>query len=218
MIRPLLLATYLCLALAAPTHSQNSESDQDFAALLEKYPDVIVKRELKVDRFRKPNSQQANEPPVEIVTYERGGAKYHGETTDGKTRWMGIDHSRHGAILCTHAFYVLAAQHIDSCEPGDNTDKRDAIQQAISTVHDFIVENSITPITRQQLDEQLAANNAKKSETEKTPSAENVRQTCKYVNSITQNIMAVGSTPEERQAALKKRLGPPRWPVLNPCL
>jgi len=61
------------------------------------------------------------------------------------------DISGHGAVRCAWEIYVTVRAHVQACSSGEDPDLEAELDCAIDQINDFIVENSLVPITKPQL-------------------------------------------------------------------
>jgi hypothetical protein len=66
-----------------------------------------------------------------------------------------LDTSGHGAVRCAWAIYVAVRAHIAACSPGEDPKLEADLDHALDQINDFIVENSLVPITKSELKDAL---------------------------------------------------------------
>src|SRR5581483_3418387 len=84
----------------------------------------------------------------EIVEIRRGGVVI--TEADGRLV-SAVDRSGHGAVLCAWRVYVDTIAALDVCEPAGHPELRQDLREAIDKMADFIVANSATPVTKEEL-------------------------------------------------------------------
>jgi hypothetical protein len=68
--------------------------------------------------------------------------------------WLGVDHTGHGAILCNWGIYVSLRGTLKVCSPGNDA-LREALDTAIDQINGFILENSLTPVSKADLEKTI---------------------------------------------------------------
>jgi len=119
---------------------------------------------------------------------------------------IGVDHSGHGAVMCAWGVYVDVRSKLEKCSssPGDEEFK-EKLDNAIDKINNFIVANSLSKITKSELEDQIKKN------------TEHLPYGCMgYPDSITNKLR---SMPVEKfKSSLDDLLSVPRPPVMEPCL
>ena len=131
--------------------------------------------------------------------------------TKGRDGLMAIDSDT--AVLCVWTIYVGLHVAADYCFPDSERDLKEDFAGAIERFKDFIVANSLTPVTRSDLDAYVEKRRAELiSHALKTPIG---APRCPKLDFFA-DYQADGR--EKRRADVAKMLAVPRPPVMNPCL
>lgn len=197
------------LALAAISH-RASAADLDLNALAAK-PGAVTTTRTKAD------GSETREVQI-------GGVVFWEERQDDRVVVKAEDRSGHLAVMCGWMRYVEEAAMFDLCRAAhDETQIRQSLGEAVDRIDDFIVINSLTPITKEQLKDRAAEHAIQFKDQMTAMRPANVAQKC---------------GPDEQWAALKSPQGPeirtaaiakihhqvddllslPRPPVSSPCL
>lgn len=145
----------------------------------------------------------------EVVEIRQGGVtvtREHGVTT------AAVDRSGHGAVLCAWRVYVDTLAALDVCQPGQHTELRADIAQAVDAIADFIVANNLTPITKRALEAYIAQRHV---ETEAQRGAAGKVCSAEFIDESLPKMEAIPH--EQRVAQTIDLLSVPRPPVLDPC-
>jgi hypothetical protein len=142
----------------------------------------------------------------EIVTIRKESVEI--EVSSAGT--VGMD--KDTAVLCLWNEYVKLHVGADYCFPDSERELREDFAEAVERFKDFIVANSLTPITRSALDAFVEKRRTELlSQVPKTPTgAPRCPKTELFVD-----YQADGR--EKRRADVAKILAVPRPPVMNPC-
>ena len=104
---------------------------------------LAIRSDVKISIDKKTNLRTAHFSGGVIVN----------ETKKGGT--IGIDNSGHGAILCIWTIYTHMKNMSDICSPDSKNIFKKMIDNYIDKINDFIAVNSLSPITKVQLEEQI---------------------------------------------------------------
>ncbi|MBU0800658.1 MAG: hypothetical protein KKA05_06600 [Alphaproteobacteria bacterium] len=125
---------------------------------------------------------------------------------------LGIDNSGLGAVSCIWRIFVSAKSIISLCKPDGHEEMEKNIDTALDMINGFIIENSIAPVTEQEITDAIKKDYDKQAQyfSEETgkpscPENENIDWIVKLAKSD-----VVKST--------EKLISVPRPPVMNPCL
>jgi hypothetical protein len=114
------------------------------------------------------------------------------------------------AVLCVWDIYITEKLGADYCYPDSEHELKEDMTDALERLKDFIVANSISPVTRAELD---ASVQRKFTQTfAKPPNPPNAERCREHFQAF------ISAGRESRRAALAKILAVPRPPVLNPCI
>ncbi|MGJ5029075.1 hypothetical protein ACQR1I_19710 [Bradyrhizobium sp. HKCCYLS2038] len=134
------------------------------------------------------------------------GVVFRQERRNGKTLTFGNDTSGHGAVMCSWNIYVIVAAALEICPEFRNEPLKTDLAGAIDMINDFIVANSLSAVSKAEL-EQRAASVRK-----------DVPQLCRS-DSVAGMIKAFGSMSHDKfTTSVADLLSVPRPPVTNPCL
>lgn len=141
------------------------------------------------------------------------GVSFYLTRNGGKITSVERDNTGLGAVMCTWALYVELRALFDACSPAVGEQVKAEFDRELSRIKTFIVENSITPVTAEQLEGQIAS--FKRRAIENAPKmSDEQRQMCKH-------FAAHEMTEEEREQSysqITRLLSKKRPPVMNPCL
>src|SRR5262245_30157593 len=126
------LFALLLMFLAMPAVAQPI----DFEALAKQPGTEVIKR---------------TENGRDVVEIRRGGVTV--TLRDGEQ--VGFDNSGYGAIWCTWEISVGATSAADICFPGEFTELSTVLSAQIEALNDFIIANSLTPVTKDDLQARL---------------------------------------------------------------
>lgn len=126
-----------------------------------------------------------------------------------------FDHSGKGAVLCTWLMMVEMRITIDLCYPSEFGDLRANLTEGIDTTNDFIVANSPTPVTKHDLNQNIARRlaNERAQLAGGSPSpAECRKRREQFIEPMARQ------SRDEFHRWLSDFLSIPRKPLMNPCL
>ncbi len=132
---------------------------------------------------------------------------------------VGMDTSGHGAILCNREIFMEIRNRLALCYGEKNPEKNESrkiknviawLDDAITKLDQFVVENSLHPVTMEGLRE---------AEKNQRDALKNTPDVCKqdsdsidaFVDQLEKNSITLGTH-------LETMLSVPRPPVLNPCM
>jgi hypothetical protein len=124
---------------------------------------------------------------------------------------IGIDRSG-AAVLCFWDIYVNLKVGADYCFPDSERELKEDSADAVERFKDFIVANSLTPITRDSLDAYVERQRAELAS--RGPKTATGQPHCTKLDSF-EYFQTAGR--DKRRAEVAKILAVPRPPVLNPC-
>lgn len=143
-----------------------------------------------------------------------GGVVVDQEKHGEKVETVEMDKSGHGAVLCARLIYGSSLEWLELCDPSDDIWRRDLVG-ALQRIDDFIVANSLTPVTKQELDAEIDNRvNRIRNERPSWTTAQ-IDKVCGGA-SLFKSIKKEGR--EKFLAYINDLLSVPRPPVLNPCL
>jgi len=124
---------------------------------------------------------------------------------------MGID--RADAVLCFWELYVKLKVGADYCFPDSERELKEDSADAVERFKDFIVANSLTPVTRDSLDAYVERQRAELAS--RGPKTATGQPHCTKLDFF-EYFQTAGR--DKRRADVAKILAVPRPPVMNPCL
>jgi hypothetical protein len=160
----------------------------------------------------------AKQPGTEVIRRSEDGSKVL-EVRRGTVTWelkdgtiVGFDSSPHGAVLCAWEIIVGMKTVMDVCFPGEFPEASSLLGEEIEALDDFIVANSVTPMTKADLRARFD---------ERLRDVKPGSGTCRAVRQgfIEPLAALLQSTPRaEVRRKFDQTLAVPRPPVMNPCL
>ncbi len=124
------------------------------------------------------------------------------ELEDGEI--LSVDHSGGGAILCLQFIYVDLKNMMDKCRP-EETEIRETLDLAIEKIENFIVTNSLSPVTKAELE------NARQTSRDKFPVQ------CELYSEV-EGLIPKKTELERFQKSIDASIATPRPPVIETCL
>lgn len=132
---------------------------------------------------------------------------------DGETS---IDHSGK-AVLCYWNMAIIAKMSADLCYPGEFTELSKEMGERIAAMNDFIVANSLRPVTKAELEKKIAERFAKAAAGIKAagvPPAEN--KVCQRQRE--EDLIPLNAGLAKYREEFKEVTAVPRPPAFNPCM
>jgi hypothetical protein len=149
------------------------------------------------------------------VIYDRNGVQIY-KYGDGSE--VGIDNSGKGAVLCVWNIYVGLKAYLDTCVSDRDKEFRADLGKGIDRIEQFIVENSLTTVSKSDLEARKRSELAGLS----AMSPSQIEAMCSATpDDTTYGVYASfrsALTSEKLKAAIANLLSIPRLPVMNPCL
>lgn len=162
-------------------------------------------------------SQRAEGVEFRNIRLENG-ITVHQTRKKGRVSSFPVDNSGHGAVMCVWFIYNSIKATLQTCQDEKYQGVIKRLEHAVSRINHFIVENSLTPTSLEQLEEQARRYGERQSSIKQTNKSGEVQKSCPdkgmahFVNEM-QNLS---------ETAFNKRiddlLSVPRPPVSNPCL
>lgn len=135
------------------------------------------------------------------------GVVFHQERRNGRTQTFGNDVSGHGAVLCSWQIYVGVAAALEICPEFRNEPLKADLANAIDRINDFIVANSLSPISKAELEKRATSRRVDAS------------QLCRPDGPAAAMLKSFGSVSHDKlMGSVDDLLSVPRPPVMNPCL
>ncbi len=127
----------------------------------------------------------------------------------------GFDRSGHGAVLCSWQINYSIMLGLKICDPDRHRQLQDDLAKSEDAINDFIVQNSPTPVTKEQLEKRISDAESKfRAELQKAGGAD--KCTLGDMGPMVMSMEQVSS--RARLKGVADLLSVPRPPVMNPCL
>jgi len=134
------------------------------------------------------------------------GVVFRQERRNGKTLTFGNDVSGHGAVLCRWEIYVAMAAALEICPEFRNEPLKADLTNAIDRINDFIVANSLFPVSKADLEKRAASRR------------EDASRLCRS-DGLAGMIKSAGLVSHDKlMSSVADLLSVPRPPVMSPCL
>ncbi|MFK5980592.1 MAG: hypothetical protein QM488_17095 [Rhizobiaceae bacterium] len=189
------------------------------------FDDVIEKKQLKIIIEKNENGLETREfvlPGNILVRENRKNEKIIGSFL--------LDQSGFGSILCTQSILLSTKIWLDVCDDFNNSKSSERLNIAIGRIFKFIVENSILPVSINELNIQLDIKAVKLRtyilETQQNSGdTKNIAllqcrgahdEAIEFVEQISNRIAE--QSEKEFEQSIDELLSVPRLPVMNPCL
>lgn len=148
---------------------------------------------------------------TEIVTIKRAGV----EVILQGDREISIDRAR-PAVLCTWGLAVEAKIAADLCYPNEYTKVSKMLSDYVDAANNFIVANSLRPVTKADLEKSIAQRRAEMAARIEKHGVSSARKSvCQGQGQL---LAAWSREPEKFRQELWEGLAVPRPPAKNPCL
>jgi hypothetical protein len=135
------------------------------------------------------------------------GVVFHQVRRNDNTQTFASDVSGHGAVLCSWGIYVALEAALEICPEYRNEPLKAELADAIDRINDFIVANSLSPVTKTELEKRAAS------------SRRDVSQLCQPDSPVAGMLKSFQSMPHDKfMSSVADLLSVPRPPVMNPCL
>jgi hypothetical protein len=148
----------------------------------------------------------------------QSGVSFFETRRGNKISSYSVDRSGLNAVICIWRIYVGLKTAMEICPSGTDEDLKVELDSAIDRINRFILENSISPVTKAQLNKSIEKRILRARTKIKQLRKENPKVTClsRYSKQMLKNLK---SMPREKfRSGIDKLLSVPRPPVLNPCL
>ncbi|CCE09606.1 conserved hypothetical protein [Bradyrhizobium sp. STM 3843] len=131
---------------------------------------------------------------------------------------MGSDHTGLGAVQCSWEIYVAVRAYVEACVPGEDRTFEVDLDDAIKRMNDFIVENSLVPVTKSQLQDAVEQRKRQVGDAVRGQSNGDHTKQCE-ADAVRPISLALRSMSHDaRVSNLNRLLSVKRPPVMNPCL
>lgn len=131
---------------------------------------------------------------------------------------LSMDNSGKGAVRCSWEIYVTAKNMSELCATTNQGEFKEKIDYALNMMNAFIVRNSLSPITENEIQAQIKEKFLTlKKQTSQIPK-EQFEKECSsgFVAHIAKEIAS--KSFEDLKKSIDDSLSIPRPPVMNPCL
>jgi hypothetical protein len=144
------------------------------------------------------------------------GVEYSLERHGDKISVLDGDISGHGPVQCFWEIYVTMRVHIGACSPGEDPKLEADLDGALDRINDFIVENSLVPITKPQLTDAIL----KRKQRALGQSQEDRRRQCdaEDAGGFTGFVKRTMADRDKWIASVNDLLSVKRPPAMNPCM
>lgn len=153
-----------------------------------------------------------------------GGVRLEERREDGAISRYSMDTSGAGAVLCTREIFLTVQIALAVCEDLENRTVSNRLDEALGRVDDFVVANSVEPVSLSQLHENEQARLIEFRKEMRGASDEEKVASCRSVDEErfrfrAEISRALGSmSDEDFRKWLDHLLAVPRLPAMNPCL
>ncbi len=153
-----------------------------------------------------------------------GDVRLEEQRKDGAISRFTWDTSDAGAVLCVREIYLTIQIALAVCEDLENRKVSNRLDEALGRFDDFVVANSVEPVSLSQLRENEQARLTEfRKEMKGAPNEEKVAS-CRSVDEERSRFRAEFSkafsnmSDEEFRSQIDRLLAVPRLPAMNPCL
>lgn len=161
----------------------------------------------------------------EYRSVETPGSVYiYQERKNGKISTDATDKSGLGAVLCHRAIYIELQAALDACKDLDYPSVSGKLDFARSRMNDFIMENSLEPVSR-DLVEKKYKEWLKHSSQDYTGAATSFDGMCKKIfdKNRWETVTSIANYIEKKsfqkfKEEVEKILSVPRLPIMDPCV
>lgn len=192
--------------------SASSKAEDDIWSIIEKRSDV------KITVTEKPELSTSSNPKSNGKTYRKAtftGGVVIQEVDGGIVGW---DISPHGAVLCGWEIYTTIKNTAEACSSEEKNEFKDNINYAVNKFNDFIVANSLTPVSKNELEEKIQKRFLEQKEALSKMSKDEFQQTCSSDFIVGTRKQIKSMSQEKFRKSIDDALSVPRPPVMNPCL
>ncbi|MCA1427350.1 MULTISPECIES: hypothetical protein [unclassified Bradyrhizobium] len=146
------------------------------------------------------------------------GVSFFLERDGDRIMSTGFDNSGRGAVQCSWEIYVGVRAYTEACQPSEDQAFEADLDDAIARMNEFIVENSIVPVTKSELQDAIRQRKQHVGDVVRGQSDDDRRKLCE-ANPIRPMSIALRSASHDlRVSTLNTLLSVKRPPVKNPCL
>ncbi|MCL4677764.1 MAG: hypothetical protein KJ017_04120 [Alphaproteobacteria bacterium] len=163
--------------------------------------------------------EKVSKRPDLKITTENGRKTAHFASGVSMTgEYKGVDRSGKGAILCGWEMYVAVRNMAEICSPSEESEIIKNLNYAIEKTNDFIVANSLHPVTKADLEKGIKARLVSLKEDMSMLEENDLRQECSSGHAAQMKRRMISLSSEEFRKAVDDFLSIPRPPVTEPCL
>ena len=130
----------------------------------------------------------------------------------------GVDNSGAGAVQCSWEIYVGVQSYTEACQPGEDRSFEADLDEAIDRINDFIVENSLVPVSKSELQDAPRQREKHVKQMTRWQSDDDHRKLCEANPIRPMSVALRSASHDSRVSILNKPLSVKRPPVKNPCL
>jgi hypothetical protein len=204
--RCVIACTVAALALAVPCRGSAGSSDEALFDQLAQQPGAQVREEIAPDGS------------LEKEILLPSGVAFTRRQLGDKVSVVDEDRTGHGAVLCAWSLYIALGVTLEACGKRQEDELRQHLAAAIDEINNFIVSNSLTAVTKEEVESRVLQTRAAHWRRIAAVSAAEVKRSCTSGDAARMIAGFSVQRAEERRGALEKLLSVPRPPVLNPCL
>ncbi len=139
----------------------------------------------------------------------------HGDKVESTAQ----DISGHGAVMCVWGIYTALRSVLDVCPTKtEDGELKEALDDAINRMNDFIVANSNTGVTKKALQDRINKQTVDTKEKLRSLSNDEHMKKCARGDTAQMLDSLRHSEPNNIKKSIDDLLSVPRPPVINPCL
>ncbi|TWB38755.1 hypothetical protein FBZ91_10683 [Nitrospirillum viridazoti] len=204
-MRALILTILLGVGLSTIAQARAAPSDD--------WGDVPVPASATVRLGRDARGNETRE-----ITYAGGVVARQWRDGSGKPQTMVEDRSGHGAVLCLREIYIGLREDLDICRQDGDDALRRVMDEGLDRIDDFVVANSLTPITKDALRATEETRLKKQRDAAALRGPEAQAKICGGGDAQRMLGGLRSASLDKLRAELAAALSVPRPPVSNPCL
>ncbi len=157
-------------------------------------------------------------PDVKISTENGRKTAHFSSGVSMTSKHKGVDRSGKGAVLCGWEMYVALRNMVEICSPSEESEIMKNLNYAIEKTNDFIVANSLHPVTKADLEKGIKARLIVLKEDMSMLEEYDIRQECSSGHAAQAKKRLISLSSEEFRKSVDDFLSIPRPPVMEPCL
>ncbi|WP_040846500.1 hypothetical protein [Nitrospirillum viridazoti] len=152
------------------------------------------------------------------ITYAGGVVARQWRDGSGRPQTVMEDRSGHGAVLCLREIYVAVREGLDICRRDGDEPLRRFMDESLDQIDDFVVANSLTPITKDALRATEETRLKKQRDDAALRGQEAQAKICGGGDAQRMLGGLRSASLDKLRAELAAALSVPRPPVSNPCM